>query len=114
MVPLLQSPLQNPHATLITLFLNTVNDNLTAQDKIQSVSMEGREMKSLFEFLPPNGCPIDGFETGVVKFSFAREIVGRYDHVFDRYNAESTIPLISGIMLILIKVHEEDWVRRGG
>ncbi|KAJ6011517.1 hypothetical protein N7451_002929 [Penicillium sp. IBT 35674x] len=85
MAPLLQSPLQNPHATLITLFLNTVNDNLTAQDKLQIVSMESREMKSLFEFLPPNGSPIDGFETGVVKFSFAREIVGRYDHVFGRF-----------------------------
>ncbi|KAJ5540228.1 hypothetical protein N7513_008560 [Penicillium frequentans] len=85
MVPLLQSPLQNPHATLITLFLNTVNDTLTAQDKLQSVSMTGREMKSLFEYLPPNGCPIDGFETGVVKFTFAREIVGKYDHVFDRF-----------------------------
>lgn len=95
MVPLLQSPLQNPHATLITLFLNTVNDTLTAQDKLQSVSMTGREMKSLFEYLPPNGCPIDGFETGVVKFTFAREIVGKYDHVFDRYNAKRNIRLIS-------------------
>jgi len=74
--------------------------------------MESREMKSLFKYLPPNGSPIETCETGVVKFAFAREIVGRYDHIFDRYNAIWIVTLISETILILIKVHEKDRTQR--
>jgi len=34
MVPLLQGPLVNRHATLITIFMNAVDENLTGQDRM--------------------------------------------------------------------------------
>jgi hypothetical protein len=34
MMPLLQEPLVNPHATLITLLMNVVEENITDQDKM--------------------------------------------------------------------------------
>ncbi|GCB19351.1 SET domain and MYND-type zinc finger protein 6 [Aspergillus awamori] len=50
-VPLLQTPVDNPHATLITFFLNAVNETLTAQDKAKE-TFELHTNKHLSGYLP--------------------------------------------------------------
>jgi len=84
MVPLLQGPLINPHATLITLLMNAVDENTTNQDKIANSTLHSLT-KRLLKCLPRKGMPTNSFDPEVIKFSFAREIVATYDHIFERY-----------------------------
>ncbi|KAF7175088.1 hypothetical protein CNMCM7691_006492 [Aspergillus felis] len=66
MVPLLQTPLENPHASLITLFMNAVDETLTDEDRIQDLTPHSPTTKRL------------------IKFNFGRDLVRTYDHIFDR------------------------------
>lgn len=52
MVPLLQAPLENPHATLITLFMNAVDETLTDQDKLRDLTPHSTTIKRLLKYLP--------------------------------------------------------------
>ncbi|PFH56468.1 hypothetical protein XA68_16469 [Ophiocordyceps unilateralis] len=81
-MPMLQPVAYNRHATLITLFMNAVEDTLTSQDKVQKVDnassarlrsyiKEGRLEKS------PN--------VEVMKTAMGLDIVSQYDDTFDRY-----------------------------
>lgn len=85
MVPLLQGPLVNPHATLITLFMNAVDENLTDQDRMASM-MDDATTSRLRKYLPPkaNLRELNTFNPEVIKFSFARDIVANFDRIFDR------------------------------
>jgi hypothetical protein len=84
MVPLLQEPLINPHATLITLFMNAVDENITDQDRIADMNLHSPTTKRLFEYLPPKGRPNNPSDPEIIKFSFAQDNVATYDHIFDR------------------------------
>ncbi|KAJ5798007.1 uncharacterized protein N7503_007303 [Penicillium pulvis] len=85
MVPLLQTPLQNPHATLITLFMNAVDEALTDQDKIRDMTPNSTSTKRLLKYLPPKGRPTSRYDPGLIRFNLARDYVITYDHIFDRY-----------------------------
>lgn len=84
MVPLLQTPLQNPHATLITLFMNAVDETLTDQDELRDLTDNRRVTKRLFKYLPPKGRPTSPYDPALVKFDLGRDFVTTYDHIFDR------------------------------
>jgi hypothetical protein len=84
MVPLLQGPLINPHATLITLFMNAVDENITDQDQISDMTPHSPTTKRLLKYLPPKGMPTNPFDPELIKISFARDNVATYDHIFDR------------------------------
>lgn len=84
MVPLLQTPLENPHATLITLFMNAVDETLTDQDKIQGLTAHSPITKCLLKYLPPQGRPTSPYAPELIKFNLGRDLVRTYDHIFDR------------------------------
>lgn len=85
MAPLLQGPLINPHATLITLFMNAVDENITQKDRIAEMSPHCLTTKRLLKYLPIKGIPpTDVSDPSLIKFSFARDNVATYDHIFDR------------------------------
>jgi hypothetical protein len=80
MLPLLQTPLQNPHATLITLFMNAVEETLTDKDRMQGLTPHSRETKDLFQYL--GASPVN--KPDVIKLMVGRDLVTKYDHIFDR------------------------------
>ncbi|KFY28454.1 hypothetical protein V493_02929 [Pseudogymnoascus sp. VKM F-4281 (FW-2241)] len=87
MVPLLQKPLVNPHATLITLFMNAVDERMTNQDRVAGITPHSQETKRLLKYLPPTdkGMMTNTVSPEVIKFSLARDLVGTYDHIFSRF-----------------------------
>jgi hypothetical protein len=84
MVPLLQGPLINPYATVITLFMNAVGENQTDQDQISRISPRHPATQRLLQYLPRNRRPTGNNDPEVMKFIAARDIVETYDHIFDR------------------------------
>jgi hypothetical protein len=85
MVPLLQGPLINPHATLITLFMNAVEENRTDQDRTASMNPHSPTTKRLLKYLPPKRIMQNYIsDPEIIKISYARDSVATYDHIFDR------------------------------
>ncbi|ROT36821.1 hypothetical protein SODALDRAFT_298432 [Sodiomyces alkalinus F11] len=90
MARLLQEPAVNPHATLITLFMNAVDENMTHQDRIADATQDSRSSKALLKYIRPTG-PLTmtgNYNPAVVKFSFARDLVTSYGRYFDRFMKE--------------------------
>ncbi|KAI9679628.1 MAG: hypothetical protein M1829_001590 [Trizodia sp. TS-e1964] len=81
MVPLLQAPRANPHATLITLCMNTVAENLTRQDEMSLNSLIKRRV---FQYLPPKRKTPGEYDPEIIKVVFAQDSVATFDHIFDR------------------------------
>jgi hypothetical protein len=84
MVPFLQGPLVNPHASLITLFMNAVDEAMTEQDTLASMAPHNPTTQRLYKYLPSRGRLTSPFDPELIRVSFARDIVGTYDHIFDR------------------------------
>ncbi|KAF4990604.1 hypothetical protein FGRMN_8363 [Fusarium graminum] len=84
MSPLLRAPSVNPHATLVTLFMNLVDENMTQQDQVAEATMGSVSTKRLLRFIPPDHPPISRHDPDIIKFAYARDWVRNYDHIFDR------------------------------
>lgn len=84
MVPLLQTPEQNPHATLITLFMNAVEETMTLQDRLQGLAPDNRVSRNLRKYLRLKQKPGSRYDAVMMKVQYAQELVARYDHVFER------------------------------
>jgi hypothetical protein len=84
MVPLLQTPLENPHATRVTLFINAIDETLTDQDRLHDLTAHSSTTKSLLKYLPPKGRPTSTSDPEIVRFNLGRGFVTTYDHIFDR------------------------------
>lgn len=86
MIPLLQGPLVNPNATLITLFMNAVDENMTTGDQIANISPHSPETKRLHKYLPHTnkGMTMNPSSPEIIKVLFARDVVATYDHIFSR------------------------------
>lgn len=85
MIPLLQEPLTNPHATLITLLMNVVDENITDLDRMADAAPHSPTSKRLLKYLPLRGlAPTNLSDPRIIKLSFARDLVATYDHIFDR------------------------------
>ncbi|KAJ5948566.1 hypothetical protein N7454_001873 [Penicillium verhagenii] len=91
MIPLLQSPLKNPHATLITLFMNAIDETLTDQDKMREITENSQATKRLMRYLPPNRALSSRYDPALIKFNFSRDLVSSYDDVFNRYLKERKV-----------------------
>jgi hypothetical protein len=83
-VPFLQSPLVNPHATLITLFMNAVDENITDEDRVADMVQNSPTKKRLLKYLPLKGMPTSRFDPELIKFTVALDSVATHDHIFDR------------------------------
>ncbi|KAH9225123.1 hypothetical protein K456DRAFT_1776129 [Colletotrichum gloeosporioides 23] len=88
MIPLLQSPLVNPHATLITLFMNAVDENATEMERLTDMKADGLVMKRIYKYLSPSGRPLNYYDTTIFKVMAAQDCVPTYDQVFDRHAAK--------------------------
>ncbi|KAK1624557.1 hypothetical protein BDP81DRAFT_437802 [Colletotrichum phormii] len=81
MVPLLQSPLINPHATLITLFMNTVDENITETEKLAEIKADGTVTKRIYEYLSLSRRPLTYYDTTIFKIMAARDYILTYNHL---------------------------------
>lgn len=84
MIPLLQTPLDNPHATLITLFMNAVDENITDAEICAHMNTQDPTMKRILQYLsfsPRQPIPNDPI---IFKILAARGCVTNYDSTFDR------------------------------
>ncbi|KAH0425491.1 hypothetical protein CcaCcLH18_10950 [Colletotrichum camelliae] len=88
MIPFLQSPLINPFATLITLFMNAVAEKVTEAEKLAGMKADGAVTKRVCKYLSLNEYPLTRHNTTIFKFVAAQDCVATYDHIFDRYAAE--------------------------
>jgi hypothetical protein len=82
--PVLEPPSVNPHATLITLFMNLVDENVTREEQIADVDAESPSSKCLSQFLPLTTLRIGHYDPGVTKLVHARDHARDFDYVFER------------------------------
>ncbi|KAF5234485.1 hypothetical protein FAUST_7573 [Fusarium austroamericanum] len=80
MSPLLQPSSVNPHATLITLFMNMVHYNKTMGDKVN----ESASIPTLLEFLQLRHLPVNDRDPEFVKIKCALDRVQNYDHILNK------------------------------
>ncbi|KAL2833788.1 hypothetical protein BDW59DRAFT_156589 [Aspergillus cavernicola] len=88
MTPLLQTPLMNPHATLITLFMNAVEEAMTNEDRLKDLTPHSKSTKKLLKYLPPIRRAVSKYDPSLISFNVGRDITTTYDHIFDRYTKE--------------------------
>lgn len=84
MIPLLQSPLENPHATLITLFMNAVDENMTEAEERSNMNAKGPTMKRILQYLSPPVRQLTPNDPIIFKILSARDSVANHDSTFDR------------------------------
>ncbi|KAM5479540.1 hypothetical protein McanCB56680_005468 [Microsporum canis] len=85
MVPLLQTSLENPHASLITLFLNAVDETLTDQDRLH-MTTDSSSINALFKYLPPTKRISSTYDPQLMKHIAGRDRLTSFDHIFDRHS----------------------------
>jgi hypothetical protein len=87
LAPQLQGPSTKPHATLITLFMNVVDENISDQDEMADASPLSLTTKRLLKYLPiDRTSPINmDHDPRIIKFVYARSTVANYDYILDRY-----------------------------
>ncbi|KAF5653986.1 SET and MYND domain protein [Fusarium sp. NRRL 25303] len=87
MAPLLRSPTVNPHATLITRFMDAIQENMTGEDRVGPTpgSDKHEEMVALLDgYFPETALPTTTWDAIIVKFVLATDLVRTYDHIFDK------------------------------
>ncbi|KAJ1324714.1 DUF4470 domain-containing protein [Microdochium nivale] len=85
MGPLLKSVATNPHATLITLFMNAVDDTKTKGDRAADAAGRSRATDRLTRYMPPTKLPISIGDVYMIKSMFAMDRVAEHDMYFDRF-----------------------------
>ncbi|TLS25104.1 hypothetical protein PpBr36_06923 [Pyricularia pennisetigena] len=114
MAPLLQDPATNPHATLITLFMNAVDENRTEEDHIAEAK-NSHSTQRLLKYLPPNRPLLGKCDPHLVKFISARDLVTSYDQYFDRFMDKFEVQKLVEVAEVEIKEHHtiiEKWPYR--
>ncbi|PYI28678.1 hypothetical protein BP00DRAFT_480748 [Aspergillus indologenus CBS 114.80] len=84
MVPVLRTPQQNPHATLITLFASAISDVATLEEGI-SLMFADSETKQLLDRYSPGTGPRSPFDAASLKEASALQLFAPVDRLFDRY-----------------------------
>jgi hypothetical protein len=64
--------------------MNAVDENITDQDRTAEMTPHSPATKRLLKYLPPKGMPTSSSDPKIIKFSYARDMVATYDHIFDR------------------------------
>lgn len=83
-IPLLQAPRDNPHATLLTLFLNAVEEATTDKDRMNSMRHDSVSTRRLLHYLPLSGVPESEYDPHFLRFSYARDLVSDPRPIFKR------------------------------
>ncbi|KAF5565162.1 SET MYND domain-containing protein, partial [Fusarium pseudoanthophilum] len=79
MAPLLRHPSVNPHATLITLFMNMVDEQSTDEDRIEGIkNPRSKSAKRIIKYLPLER-PISGVnDPFIIMVAYARGYVREF------------------------------------
>ena len=83
--PLLRTAVENPHATLIALFMNAIHH---AEKDLGDGYIENSfrlAMKKVVQFLPVKEAPINGTSVAMVRMMLAKDIFRDLDHLFTHY-----------------------------
>ncbi|GKZ30148.1 hypothetical protein AbraIFM66950_008007 [Aspergillus brasiliensis] len=83
MIPLLQPPIKNPHATLITLFMNAIEETITPTDQTRDFRVSSQK---ILPYLPPKQMLTSPHDPQVIKFYMATDLVTDYEYAFTRYS----------------------------
>nr|RBQ98979.1 hypothetical protein FVER53263_03286 [Fusarium verticillioides] len=83
MAPLLRSSTANPHATLITRFMNAIQENMTSEDRLGMDKLD-EVVEALEGYLPEPSLPTTTWDLVVIKYIHASDLVRTFDHVFDK------------------------------
>ncbi|KAL8762580.1 MAG: hypothetical protein Q9184_001434 [Pyrenodesmia sp. 2 TL-2023] len=83
--PLLKPPHQNPHATLIGLYLNAVHEASTSTDQIVSMAEELTRVRQYMPITPCMLSPDREFSAELLRMLSAREFFRDLDALFERY-----------------------------
>lgn len=84
MVPLLQSPVVNPHATLITLFMNGVDENLTDLERFSGMIPGGATWMRTLRYLSLTNRQLEPNDPVIFKILAAQDCLANHDVVFSR------------------------------
>ena len=83
MVPLLQGPHINPHATLITLFMNAVIETLNETQSEMPSLMHMPTLHRVLSYLPLQELPVNQYHPNVIKLRVADDKLRIFDNIFD-------------------------------
>lgn len=85
MIPLLQGSLTNPHATLITLFMNAVEETMFLDgEEGPRISAQDQSIKRVLAYVPASLTALTPTNPVIFKVMSARAAVTRHDGTFDR------------------------------
>ncbi|RKL09244.1 hypothetical protein BFJ68_g9189 [Fusarium oxysporum] len=82
--PLLRVPPTNPHAILITLFMNLIDENFTLQDQTTEWTLGSLSTKRLANYLLPTRPNRSIIDPALMKYAHARHHMREYDDIFGR------------------------------
>ncbi|CZR65732.1 uncharacterized protein PAC_15632 [Phialocephala subalpina] len=90
--PMLKRKAQNPHATLLTLFINAVHESITPLDEIGGLQAD---LKKVMRYIPfsPNMMR-DKTSPQMIKVIEARMMFRDFDELFERYMKAHSLPQI--------------------
>lgn len=80
--PLLQKQSTNPHATLIMLFMNAIEENLTPADQAAAVRSS---MAQVVKYLPPPISRSNPYDPCYLKYMLAADLFRDNDRFFNKY-----------------------------
>ncbi|KAM0520656.1 hypothetical protein ACHAPE_003053 [Trichoderma viride] len=83
--PLLQKKSTNPHATLIMLFMNAIEENLTPADQAAGFRSS---MAQVVKFLPPPVSRSHPYDPCYLKYMLAADLFRDNDRFFNKYMTE--------------------------
>ncbi|KAM0234889.1 hypothetical protein ACHAPO_006253 [Fusarium lateritium] len=115
MSPLLETPSTNPHATLITLFMNIVDENVSEDEQKDDASVGSPTSKCLLQFLPLTRPRMGKYDPDLIKLVHARDHVRDFDYIFRRIAKEfmfSDFPRYIGVAIKEEQTIVEKWPYR--
>lgn len=79
--PLMRESAANPHATMIMLFMNAVDEGLTEAEGAEDLVASAKVLRN---FLPPLCNPQSRYDPAVMRIHMAQSLVRRSDKYFKR------------------------------
>jgi hypothetical protein len=84
MMPLLQTPTDNPHATLLGLFMMAVDDTRTAEERSQPPNGTTVELMKLYVPALVEEEITSTYDPSLIKVELSRGLVESHDEIFDQ------------------------------
>lgn len=110
--PYLKRKSQNPHATLLALFLNAVHESRTDKDYIDSIATDSAKLHRYMTIQPDMLQP---YNADFLRYNNARSRFQDLDELFDRFMKECCLYEISKVEGLKIKTKNtlvEKWPLR--